>query len=231
MKSPCFSKYFLKFPSHNDSIQFLNKRLDRRVLGIFLDTETNGLNFFIHNILEIAIDVVDLNSGQSLGKFSSLIRLSDQEWELGNPQSLSINGITKEEVSRGVSKETAATEIKALFAELGIVRGQAFFICQNPAFDRGFFSKLITIEEQESRKYPYHWLDLASMHFAKSSLQGESPDNIKLSKDHISASYELEIEPRPHRAYLGVQSLIECYRHVIGFPAAAKRRSLNSECI
>ena len=34
------------------------------MLGIFLDTETNGLNPFVHSVLEIAFKIINLSNGK-----------------------------------------------------------------------------------------------------------------------------------------------------------------------
>ncbi len=188
------------------------------MLAVFLDTETNGLDHKVHSILEIALIVVDLATGEVLESYERLIQLSDEEWERGNPYSLSFNGITKEMMQTGVPLLEASKEVKKIFKRLHIVKGKSVLICQNPSFDRVFFAKLIDVEYQEQNEFPYHWLDLASMHFAKSLLQGKPLDQIALSKDQIAKEYHLEKESRPHRALRGVQHLIECYQHVIGFP-------------
>ena len=43
------------------------------MLGIFLDSETNGLNPFIHNIIELAYKIVDLATGKEIYKYESII--------------------------------------------------------------------------------------------------------------------------------------------------------------
>jgi DNA polymerase-3 subunit epsilon/oligoribonuclease len=188
------------------------------VLAVFLDTETNGLDHTVHNILEIAFEIVDLSNGKVLESYEHLIKLSEEDWVKSNLYSLSFNGITKEKMLTGSPESVVAKEVKNIFNRHSIVKGKAVFICQNPSFDRIFFSKLIDITYQEQNQYPYHWLDLASMHFAKSILQGIQPDQINLSKDQIASYYGLEKEARPHRALAGVQNLITCYKHVLGFP-------------
>lgn len=188
------------------------------MLGVFLDTETNGLDHTIHNILEIAFQIVDLTTGEVLESYEHLVKLSEEEWSQSNLYSLSFNGITKEQMLTGSPLPLVSKEIKNIFKRHNILKGKAVLICQNPSFDRIFFAKLVDINYQEAHQYPYHWLDLASMHFAKSILQGIPPDEINLSKDHIAAYYHLEKEVRPHRALRGVQNLVTCYQHVLGFP-------------
>ena len=187
--------------------------------GIFLDTETNGLDWERHSILEIAFVICDLNSGKRIETFSSLIKPTEDEWARGDPISLEFTGITKSEVERGLEKARAQKEIITIFKSHGIERGSSLFICQNPAFDRLFFSKLIPVTLQENILLPYNWLDLASMYWAKQIEEGADLDQIGLSKDRIARHYKVPPEARPHRALNGVEHLLLCYERVVGFPS------------
>jgi len=190
------------------------------MLGIFLDTETNGLNSTRHRILEIAYQIVDLKSGQTLQTFNSLIDQSDAVWEGSDPTSLRVNGMTRELLREGLSEAEVAKAIREGFQEVGIDRSNAVFICQNPSFDRAFFGQLIDPDTQEKLHWPYHWLDLASMFWAKTLLQDEKyPWELGFTKDKIARAYGLPSEEAPHRASRGVEHLIACYKAVIGFPA------------
>jgi DNA polymerase-3 subunit epsilon/oligoribonuclease len=101
-------------------------------------------------------------------------------------------------------------------------RKTAVFICQNPSFDRIFFSQLISPEIQEKFNWPYYWLDFASMYWAEAIRVGKQkeeklPWNTGFSKDKIASEYNLPPETNPHRAMNGVDHLLLCYKHVIGF--------------
>jgi DNA polymerase-3 subunit epsilon/oligoribonuclease len=70
--------------------------------------------------------------------------------------------------------------------------------------------------------WPYHWLDLASMYWAleikkSQNLEYSLPDEILLSKDNIAKSLGLEQEAKPHRAMHGVDHLLLCYTHLVGY--------------
>lgn len=202
---------------------FYKLRTGDIVLGIFLDTETNGLNPQIHKILEIAFKIVDLQTGQIKENFQSLIAQPVEAWEKSDHESLRINGFTWDEIKAGRSVRHTSQQIIDLFSQWNIRRKKAFFICQNPSFDRVFFSQLIDADTQELLSWPYHWLDLASMFWALSiekAKRGEHPMpwDIGLSKDTIASYYKLPLEEKPHRAMNGVDHLLLCYRTVVGFP-------------
>jgi len=193
------------------------------MLGIFLDTETNGLNPRKHKIIEIAFQIVDVLTGDVKEKFSSLISLSEEEWARSDPVSLNVNGFTWEEARQGATASLVGTEIQEIFLKHQIRRGEAVFICQNPSFDRIFFAQLIDTDTQEKLLWPYHWLDLASMYWAnairKGALgQGNYPWETGLSKDKIATAHSLPREKQPHRAMNGVEHLLLCYKAVVGFP-------------
>lgn len=192
------------------------------MLGIFLDTETNGLNAFRHRPLEIAFKIIDIRNGELKEAYETVIYLSEDEWKRSDPTSLRVNGFTYEEILKGKKGNLVATEITNILQKNKIQRGSAVFICQNPSFDRIFFSHLVDPDIQEDLKWPYYWLDLASMYWAEGMRRGkENPAHLPwvtgFSKDRIASVYHLPNEQNPHRAMNGVNHLIQCYEKVIGF--------------
>ena len=186
------------------------------MIAVFLDTETNGLDFRKHRILELCFKVLSLSDKSVLATFDRIIAQPDEVWNSSDKTSLSINGFKKEDLLAGISEIEAAKEIKQIFKKHDIHRKKAIFICQNPSFDRAFFSQLIPPEEQERLFWPYHWLDLASMFFGIYTYKtGKLPTDVGLSKDKIAAFYHLAPEAKPHRAINGVNHLIDCYFSVI----------------
>lgn len=193
------------------------------MIGVFLDTETNGLNSQIHKILEIAFKIVDLESGEVKEEFQTLVAQSIESWEKSDQESLRINGFMWNEVSKGKMPRHVSQSIIDIFTKWGIRRKKAVFICQNPSFDRVFFSQLIDPDTQELLSWPYHWLDLASMYWALSMNKakqnlGPLPWETGFSKDLIAHQYQLPGEEKPHRAMNGVSHLLLCYKAVVGFP-------------
>ena len=193
------------------------------VLGIFLDTEANGLNAYKHKVIEVAYKILDVNSGALKDQFEAVIFQPYEVWQESDPDSLQVNGFSWEEVSVGQRSSSVSQAIMSSFKAQGIRRGNAVFICQNPSFDRAFFSQLIDPDAQEDLKWPYHWLDLASMYWAKSIYRGDQmPWETGFSKDRIAKTLHLAPEAKPHRAMNGVNHLILCYEAVVGFPGASR---------
>lgn len=192
------------------------------MLGVFLDTETNGLNAFKHRVLEIAFKIVDLKTGELKESYQTIVQQSESVWKSSDPSSLKVNGFTYEKLLQGKRADVVAAEMTNILQRNQIKRGQAVFICQNPSFDRVFFSQLIDPDIQENLNWPYYWLDLASMYWAESIRKGKQdpkqyPWVTGFSKDRIAAVYHLPAEDHPHQAMNGVDHLLLCYEQVIGF--------------
>lgn len=195
------------------------------MLGVFLDTETNGLNPQKHKIIEIAFQIVDLLTGVCKDSFESIVAISSEDWQKSNSKSLEVNGFSWQIVCQGLPSQIVAQQIQTCFAKNQILRGNAVFICQNPSFDRAFFSYLIDPEYQEKLLFPYHWLDLASMYWAEAVRKAKEhlspfPWETGYSKDKIAEVYSLKSEEHPHRAMNGVSHLLLCYEKIVGFPSA-----------
>lgn len=187
--------------------------------AIFLDIETTGLDPQIHRAIDIAFRIVNFDDYHIVTSYQSIIKQQPHEWLLHDPVSLRINGYTWNDVCEGNESSIVSEEIKKIFSTHNIVRGSSFFICQNPAFDRVFITQLIPIPIQEELQWPYHWLDLASMHWAllqqKCHLEKRAlPSKLSLSKNEIAERYNIPSESLPHRAMNGVDHLIACYEAV-----------------
>ncbi len=193
------------------------------MLGVFLDSEANGLNPRKHRLIEIAYQIIDLYTGKCLEKYQSAIFQPEEVWNNSDVNSLQVNGFTYNDVKQGKHPEKVAEEIIRQFNQFEIKRGKAVFICQNPSFDRIFFSQLIDGDIQENFQWPYHWLDFASMFWAYAMQKAKDqkspyPWEVGLSKDRIAFSFKLPTEKKPHRAMNGVDHLVLCYRKMVGFP-------------
>jgi oligoribonuclease len=188
--------------------------------AIFLDIETTGLDATKHKPIDIALKIVDVVTGEEVGAYQSLIHHPPAVWEERDIASIRINGFTLEELESGKEPKQVAEEICQLFTVSGIARLKAVFVCQNPAFDRGFFTQLIDVYTQEKLNWPYHWLDFASMYWSllakkNAELNIPFPSEINLSKNAIAKKYGLPAEEEPHRAMRGVDHLILCYNAVV----------------
>jgi oligoribonuclease len=188
--------------------------------AIFLDMETTGLDSKRHFAIDVAFRIIEIQSWSAKASYQSVIKQPKEAWDCQDPMSIQINGYSWEKVQSGKDPALVGQEIISIFTELGIERGKAVFICQNPAFDRAFFSQLIDVYTQEKLNWPYHWLDLASMYWAVLTLKCRSqntpfPAKINLSKNSIAQEYSIPAEIEPHVALNGVEHLIKCYQEVL----------------
>ena len=191
------------------------------MLAIFLDIETTGLDPNRHVPIDIAFQVVDVTTGQIRGSYNQVVKQERDAWERHDPVSIIVNGYTWEQLLQGKDPQVIHKEIISMLNGIGIKRGNAVFLCQNPAFDRSFFAQIVDVYTQERLNWPYHWLDLASMYWAmlfqKNRTQGMPfPETLNLSKNEIARTYGLAPEADPHRAMNGVKHLILCYQAVLG---------------
>lgn len=187
--------------------------------AIFLDIETTGLDPLRHSPLDIAIKIVDLTEMALKGEYCSTIKVSQKKWLESDPESVKINGYDEKRACSGPDIETVREEVIAFFQKHDVSRGSSFFICQNPAFDRGFFNWIVDVYTQESLQWPYHWLDLASMYWVRYmdrhlDLGTPIPLETSLSKNSIARVYHLPEESTPHTAQNGVDHLIACFEKV-----------------
>jgi len=193
--------------------------------AIFLDTETTGLDPLSHRLLEIAFKIVDVPSGYEKLTYQAIVKQPLNVWERRDPTSVEVNGFTWEKVQLGKDEAIVREEIIQIFTDLQIERSSSVYICQNPAFDRNFFSQLIDLYTQEKKQWPYHWLDFASMFWALQvkahrEIKQPFPQQMSLSKNAIAGHNGLPIEAHPHSALNGVDHLLLCYRTVVGFDIA-----------
>jgi oligoribonuclease len=175
------------------------------MLAIFLDIETTGLDPYRHCPIDIALKIVDTSTGETKAIYKSVIKQGEEQWQKRDLESMKINGYTWEQVQLGKDISKVSEEIIHLFTENGIQRGEAVFICQNPAFDRGFFNHIIPVYTQEK----LNWALLVKN-------QGDIPKKTSLSKNSIAEQYQIPEEVKPHLAMNGVNHLIECYIAVLG---------------
>ena len=185
--------------------------------AVFVDIETTGLDFDIHVIVEFAMVCVDLCTNEEVFAYSSCMTLDADDWRKADPKALDVNGFSYPIPYQTKKDWEVGKEIEALLVMHNIKKGQAFFMCQNPSFDRPFFLQLMCQQRIDELEMPYHWLDLASMYWIKvlsPQLSYEGFKYASMSKDCIAHSLGLPPEEKPHRAMNGVRHLISCYEQL-----------------
>jgi DNA polymerase-3 subunit epsilon/oligoribonuclease len=177
---------------------------------IFIDIETTGTDFYLHMPLEICVRCTNQDLSVVF-EYNTLLKCSKYDWSNADKKALNVNGIKYKDVENAECYESCTYFIKNLFATYFVFPSFCHaFVSQNPSFDRFFLTKIMGPDNMVD--LPYHWLDLASMYYAKNY---PSLNQMSLSKDYIAKSLEIEPESKPHRAINGVDHLMKCYNKLI----------------
>ncbi|CAG8674353.1 3409_t:CDS:1, partial [Ambispora gerdemannii] len=56
--------------------------------------ETNGLDASKCQALEIAFQIIDLQTNKKMGEYSQVVKITSEQWTNGSPQALQVNGFT-----------------------------------------------------------------------------------------------------------------------------------------
>ena len=160
--------------------------------------------------------IVDLHDMSCIASYSSLVKCYSIQWDEADHQALEVNGFNIDNHLAYKESWEVGHELLSFFLENDVVRGKAVFICQNPSFDRQFIHKLLPQSKMNQFNLPYHWLDLASMYWARTidvskPVNGHNLPRCSLSKDNIAKDLGLPPEQSPHKALGGVAHLISCY--------------------
>lgn len=180
---------------------------------IMIDTETTGLDPMINVPLDITLIAYNVTKGEILFTYQTIISCSESEFKLSDPEALKVNGLTWEYIKTGLSRDKVRENILKLFNDHKISYANAKFFCQNPSFDKPFFSLIIDVKTQTQHQFPYYWLDLASMYWFYNVSHGKIPGSITLKS--IAENLGLKPESTPHISMGGVKSLMECYLKLV----------------
>ena len=188
------------------------------------------MNPLEHTVLEIALVLWDLKSGEMIDSYESVVAIERVQFRKAQPEALKCNGFTFDELrEKGKPMAEIKMEILAFFSRNGVNRTNSKFIAQNCSFDKSFFTHILTEDEQRQANLPYHWLDFPSMNFVVclQNLREASKDSgkssttmnymsIPFSKDYIASANSLPPEEKPHRAMNGVKHLILLFKNIVG---------------
>lgn len=186
---------------------------------IFIDLETSGLNPLQHCILEIALVIVDVHTGQRIASYESVVKVDRVTFRRSEEGALKCNGFTWKKIcDEGVNSDIIRQDIINLFCKHDITYRNSKFIACNCTFDKPFFTKFVGSQ----RMFPSYWIDFPSVHFGVMMNNGVDPDDIQFAKDKIAVTHELPPEEKPHRAMNGVEHMLLLYENVVSFPKKLK---------
>ena len=171
----------------------------------WLDCEFGGLDVELHDITEVAVILTDYR----------LAELTRAEWKIrARPERVSETGA---KIGGWIEAEWAdAPGIRQVLAELTALlpRGKTVVPAgQNVRMDVIFLERAFKACELP---YPfdYHVIDLASLFYAWSLVQGEPVSALSLRQAGLTAG--LIDGPVPHRAMADTQLTLDAFRHYIG---------------
>ena len=171
----------------------------------WLDCEFGGLDVELHDITEVAVILTDYR----------LVELTRAEWKIrARPERVSETGA---KIGGWIEAEWAdAPGIRQVLAELTALlpRGKTVVPAgQNVRMDVIFLERAFKACELP---YPfdYHVIDLASLFYAWSLVQGEPVSALSLRQAGLTAG--LIDGPVPHRAMADTQLTLDAFRHYIG---------------
>ena len=165
------------------------------ILTVF-DTETSGLNFEKHEILEIGLlsFIVDGSGNEHvLKQYEQKIRPTNIH--LANPRALEVNGYTEEAWANAISFEEAWKDAGQIISNSDILLGQ------NLIFDIRFLDEMCKRNSISLPEYPAY-IDTKSM--ADKLVRGEWLQ--RSGMDYLVEHYKVKTKGRAHTA------LADCWR-------------------
>jgi DNA polymerase-3 subunit epsilon len=162
------------------------------------DIETTGLDASVHDIIELAVLVVDQRTLRPKAEYEAKVR--PQRIRTGNRRALEVAGYTPRAWSQAVSLEDALEGYakktqNAVFCSYNVFLAYSFL-------DAGF--KATGVEDPTD----YHRLDLFSLAWSR---LGAGPSNF----DTICRRLGIVPEPMPRRAMQGAEKQLEVLRALL----------------
>jgi DNA polymerase-3 subunit epsilon len=173
------------------------KSFRNRPLAI-VDIETTGLDSEKHEIIEIAVLVVDLETLEITGKYHA--KVWPKHLETADPRALEMNGYTKE-------AWRDAKPLKTVLDELNQLAPGAMFAGWNVSFDRPFIEKAAR-DEDTPLHFDYHWIDIMTIAYWELF----SDERIeRLSLTYVCEKLDIPFK-KAHTAMGDITATLEVYR-------------------
>jgi DNA polymerase III subunit epsilon len=167
----------------------------KRPLAI-TDIEMTGLDPHLHEIIEIGLFVVDQNSFKIIDKLD--IKVKPIHIKTSVKKALEANGYNEKDWKKAWSLEDAM----AVYSEK---TKNAIFVAQNAYSDWAFINEAFKITQVEDLT-DYHRIDLFSLGWSKKE---KMPGIKSCSLSAMCKYFEIEPEPKPHRAINGARKNLE----------------------
>lgn len=166
-----------------------------------VDLETTGLDYHIHEIIEIGMVLVDQKTLEI--KDTMDVKVRPLHIERASPKAMEVNGYNEEDW-------VGACDLKKAMIILSAKSKGAMFCSQNTTFDWGFCQEGF-YKTNVNNMMDYHRLDLLTMSWL--TLRNSGLDKFNLFA--VSQFLGLEPEPLPHCAFNGALNAYEVFKKLI----------------
>jgi DNA polymerase III alpha subunit (gram-positive type) len=166
------------------------------------DVETTGLDFHIHEIVEIGLIVIDQKTFKVIDEWN--VKVKPSHIKTGAASAIKFCGYNKLDWANAMSLKEAM-EIYSKKTK------NAIFLAQNSFFDWSFISEAFKDTGVEDHT-DYHRVDLFSIGWSK---QKDFPKLKEFSLSGMCRYFEIPKEPMPHRAVNGARKAYEVLKKLM----------------
>ena len=166
------------------------------------DVETTGLDFHIHEIVEIGLIVVDQKTFKIIDEWN--VKVKPSHIKTGAASAIKFCGYNK----LGWANAMDLKEAMKIYSKK---TKDAIFLAQNSFFDWAFISEAFKDTGVEDHT-DYHRVDLFSIGWSKAN---DFPKLKEFSLSGMCRYFEIPEEPMPHRAVNGAKKAYEVLRKLM----------------
>ena len=169
----------------------------------FIDIETTGSLFGFHEIIELA--------AMRTSADASIIRTTwYRKIRPLHPYRLSPKAAEMNAFETNLWAD-ACQPSRALWTDFVTFAKGSIPVCHNPSFERAFITLAATEQRVFDLEIDYHWIGTETLAWPL-LVSGKIP---ALGLDELCSFFQIEPEPRPHTAQMGVQTCMEVYRRLM----------------
>lgn len=182
---------------------------DKRV-GIFVDTETSGVDEKLHSVLQVALIAYDLDSKQTLGTYSTFVNHPTVNVQLA---ALKVNNIDLRTLSTlGISPSDTCDKISEFVRTYG--QGQLVTpIGHNVDFDLRFLKVLF---EANKRRYPFAFRTLDTCSTARFLIEAKLLPPTPCKLGDLVQLFQIPSDPtKLHGAIYDVELTVKVFEKLL----------------
>lgn len=183
-----------------------------------IDTETTGLDFRQHEVIQVAILPLDEHLKPNKKYLPFNMHIKPTKLDTIQPQALKVNKVNLQELMlHGMDPFQAADLLDEWFEKLNLpIRKKIIPLGQNFGFDKGFLKEWLG-ELSYARLFDYHNRDtmVAALYLNdRAVVHGNKPPFPKVNLSYIANQLEVE-HSQAHDALADCVIVAECYRRMM----------------